>query len=86
MRSSETRESSSKSRLHDAKPWCWQAARASIPSVASQATTTLFQQPICLKPGSAPAEEQIRGATLAAAYNMGGSGVANYCSILEPVK
>ena len=36
--------------------------------------------------GSAPVEEQIAGATLAAAYNMGGSGVANYCSILEPVK
>lgn len=28
---------------------------------------------------------QLPGATLAAAYNMGGSGVANYCSILEAV-
>ena len=35
--------------------------------------------------GSAPAHEQIRGAELAAVYNMGGSGVANYCSILERV-
>jgi len=36
--------------------------------------------------GTAPAHEQIEGAELAAVYNMGGSGVANYCSILEPVK
>ncbi len=31
-------------------------------------------------------EMQLDGAALAAVYNMGGSGVANYCSILEPVK
>ncbi len=36
--------------------------------------------------GVAPAGEQIAGAELAAVYNMGGSGVANYCSILEAVK
>ncbi len=36
--------------------------------------------------GLAPATEQIEGAELAAVYNMGGSGVANYCSILEAVK
>jgi len=35
--------------------------------------------------GAAPAHEQIAGAELAAVYNMGGSGVANYCSILERV-
>ncbi|HHC28985.1 MAG TPA: thiolase domain-containing protein, partial [Rhodobacterales bacterium] len=36
--------------------------------------------------GEAPEAEQIEGAELAAVYNMGGSGVANYCSILEAVK
>lgn len=36
--------------------------------------------------GEAPDAEQIEGAELAAVYNMGGSGVANYCSILEAVK
>lgn len=36
--------------------------------------------------GVAPAEEQIAGAELAGVYNMGGSAVASYCSILEAVK
>ncbi len=36
--------------------------------------------------GSAPSTEQIDGAELAAVFNMGGSGVANYCSILEAVR
>jgi acetyl-CoA C-acetyltransferase len=35
--------------------------------------------------GVAPEAEQINGAELAAVFNMGGSGVANYCSILEQV-
>ena len=36
--------------------------------------------------GTAPAMEQVDGAELAAVFNMGGSGVANYCSILEAVR
>lgn len=36
--------------------------------------------------GTASEAGQLAGAELAAVYNMGGSGVANYCSILEPVR
>jgi acetyl-CoA C-acetyltransferase len=29
---------------------------------------------------------QVEGAELAGVFNMGGAGVANYCSILEPLR
>ena len=36
--------------------------------------------------GTAPGEMQIPGADLAGIFNMGGAAVANYVSILEPLK
>jgi acetyl-CoA C-acetyltransferase len=36
--------------------------------------------------GQAPEGMQIKGAQLAGIFNMGGAAVANYVSVLEPVK